>query len=744
MMYECAQDVVAVDVPTPAPPPPYVQQYERGYAVGRLLHNPLVRLLGWALALALVPAVAALNVVWDTVVNAAGYACRGEWCMLLKDLLLVLPFKALVLVPVAMLRVCRVQWPHMLDDPEWCPFPWLRPLLFVLPVWRSPTTKARAFAGAGDAGVARRLLGAARGTGAAAEKRRLGQQLRRGVDGWRGGAGDDAGCLAVVARLLAAGADVDAVDSEGKSALHRMCFYGFPRAAKPLLEGGANPNLRDSHGYTPLHWAAMYNKPATMALLLAHGADPNFLDNKGRSPLMAVGTGVGESTTGAKAEAARKPLRPAPAWGDLRRALAAAANGAGAARAVLALLPLARGLRALQLFDLLWVNTLEPSGAARVERRVLIFEQLIAPLVREAPARKLEPEEKALLIRACEATAWRRRGDQRAARRGYREEYDALLRETMASFAAQLTAEHAALAAQPGGAALLALPATEMLNGAAKGALSQDDAAAAGPAPWLDAGGIAWSFFGFSRDWRSFCSSFKPQRLVDGDLAGAIRCALGPLGALACAEDVCELLQGGRHRLLKEARITHFKHYVAPWRFWLHVCALASVARHEPLNAEFHAHIKAMLDGVAGAVFKDAALKGYDRVAVKAAEYHGEMGLPQTPAGAGEAAARVVDIVRCSFEVPTAQAALALVARLDAATLVQHGVVALRRKNGFHPDAPSAGGYRDIKYNLLYQSAKVPGALGRAVVEVQIIVAAYLKVKKKMHAVYRVDRGDFG
>jgi hypothetical protein len=34
--------------------------------------------------------------------------------------------------------------------------------------------------------------------------------------------------------------------------------------------------------------------------------------------------------------------------------------------------------------------------------------------------------------------------------------------------------------------------------------------------------------------------------------------------------------------------------------------------------------------------------------------------------------------------------------------------------------------------------------MGRVIVEVQIIVEAYLKVKKKMHAVYRIDRGDFG
>jgi hypothetical protein len=38
----------------------------------------------------------------------------------------------------------------------------------------------------------------------------------------------------------------------------------------------------------------------------------------------------------------------------------------------------------------------------------------------------------------------------------------------------------------------------------------------------------------------------------------------------------------------------------------------------------------------------------------------------------------------------------------------------------------------------------VEGALGRVVVEVQIIFDKYLVVKKRMHAVYRINRGDFG
>ena len=45
-----------------------------------------------------------------------------------------------------------------------------------------------------------------------------------------------------------------------------------------------------------------------------------------------------------------------------------------------------------------------------------------------------------------------------------------------------------------------------------------------------------------------------------------------------------------------------------------------------------------------------------------------------------------------------------------------------------------------LKYNMLFQS-KSSGA--RAIVEIQVILASYLKIKKRMHAVYRIERGDF-
>ena len=87
-------------------------------------------------------------------------------------------------------------------------------------------------------------------------------------------------------------------------------------------------------------------------------------------------------------------------------------------------------------------------------RRRLVFEQLIAPLVRETPARALHKQEKALLILACVATAGHRRGAAAAAREGHRQDFDALLRETMAAFAVQLGEEYAAIKAQAGGAKL--------------------------------------------------------------------------------------------------------------------------------------------------------------------------------------------------------------------------------------------------------------------------------------------------
>lgn len=117
------------------------------------------------------------------------------------------------------------------------------------------------------------------------------------------------GDLAAIRALLADGADPNAFDAGGQTALHWAARGGHPIGPHPcrgespnrpeivatLVEGGANLNLADrrgaipggSSGWTPLHVALHHEQFATAARLLERGADPNIRSDQGRS-VMAV------------------------------------------------------------------------------------------------------------------------------------------------------------------------------------------------------------------------------------------------------------------------------------------------------------------------------------------------------------------------------------------------------------------------------------------------------------------------
>lgn len=71
----------------------------------------------------------------------------------------------------------------------------------------------------------------------------------------RPGQWDVSGHEAVAAYLLEHGADIDARDADGKTALHVAALTGHAAAARFLLERGAEPALRDARGWTPQDWA---------------------------------------------------------------------------------------------------------------------------------------------------------------------------------------------------------------------------------------------------------------------------------------------------------------------------------------------------------------------------------------------------------------------------------------------------------------------------------------------------------
>ncbi|KAF8501758.1 ankyrin repeat-containing domain protein, partial [Russula emetica] len=93
------------------------------------------------------------------------------------------------------------------------------------------------------------------------------------------------GSLHVIQLLLSLGADVNALDHRGDSALHKASRYQRFDAVKLLVKGGADVNVQDKSNSTPLHEASGSRNLDIAQLLLTHGADVNVFDHWGDSPL---------------------------------------------------------------------------------------------------------------------------------------------------------------------------------------------------------------------------------------------------------------------------------------------------------------------------------------------------------------------------------------------------------------------------------------------------------------------------
>jgi ankyrin repeat protein len=87
--------------------------------------------------------------------------------------------------------------------------------------------------------------------------------------------------LKAIDPLVRAGADVDAVDGGGRSALHQAAADNRADVAAELLRLGASVFKTDRQGRTPLHLAALARADRVVDQLLAAGAPRSARDNDG-------------------------------------------------------------------------------------------------------------------------------------------------------------------------------------------------------------------------------------------------------------------------------------------------------------------------------------------------------------------------------------------------------------------------------------------------------------------------------
>jgi len=95
-----------------------------------------------------------------------------------------------------------------------------------------------------------------------------------------------AGNAELVQIMLARGADPNAIDNSGRSALINAAWRGRKKIVELLLEKGTDLTIRDREGLSAINWAGVNGHSDVIYLLGKAGANLNSRDNDNLTPLM--------------------------------------------------------------------------------------------------------------------------------------------------------------------------------------------------------------------------------------------------------------------------------------------------------------------------------------------------------------------------------------------------------------------------------------------------------------------------
>ena len=145
------------------------------------------------------------------------------------------------------------------------------------------------------------------------------------------------GDLEAVRTLLRGGADVNAAQGDGMTALHWAAETGRAEMAEMLIYAGANLGALTRIGdHTPLHLASKVGHPAVVAALLSAGANPGARTNTGEATALHFAAAAGSAGAvvalleyGAEVDAGESQ------WGQTPLMFAAASNRVEAIHALI-------------------------------------------------------------------------------------------------------------------------------------------------------------------------------------------------------------------------------------------------------------------------------------------------------------------------------------------------------------------------------------------------------------------------